>query len=382
MKHALFGCALMQTFMALLGANATWAQAPSPPGNPDSQKYPVSLASYDQGPPTIPREGPQAPIMAESLSETPPAEPGAELAPHCTTCDDGSCVSCRDLRPDCQDCPRFGFLAFSGADTFRNIADGAFQSNFGSVSGLNAAVPLPRFEALGLGWQLGASYGVYDLSGRSSSTSHPSGVQQQIFITTGFFHRGNDGQRFSYGLVYDWMINNNYGASAVPPTLGQWRGQAEWAFSSFNSLGIWATVRDKGFNRQAPENALQISPLSQLDFFWHHKYAQGADSWFYLGLPTQKKLGGPGTLGEFIMGGSAQVPISPQLAMYANAMYMWPSASSGAVAATQDAYNVGFGLAWYPGLNARTRTVNGGCWLPYLPLANNGNFLVDMAGPY
>jgi uncharacterized protein DUF6666 len=353
-------------------ASATFVQAqvPSPP------------TDYDGGPPTIPSTGPNAPIMAESLGEAPQPEAAMEQAALCKTCDDGSCASCQELCPDCQDCPRFGFLGFSGVDTFRGIPDGAFQSNFGTVTGLNAAAPLPGLEAMGLGWQLGASYGVYDFSGRSSSASHPSAAQQQIFITTGFFHRGNDGQRLSYGMAYDWMINHNYGFMAVSPTLGQWRGQAEWAFGARNSLGLWATVRDRGLNRQTRESALQLKPLSQIDFFWHHKYAQGADSWFYVGLPTQKKLGGLGTLGEVIVGGSAQVPISPQLAMYANAMYMWPSASPGPVAATQDAYNVGVGLAWYPGGNARTRTVNGGCWLPYLPLANNSNFLVDMAGPF
>lgn len=338
--------------------------------------------AYDQGPPTIPSAGPDSPIMSQALAQDAESEEAMERAGNCTACDDGSCVSCRNLIPDCQDCPRFGFLAFTGADTFRSIVDGDFQSNFGSVTGANAAAPFPGSEELGLGWQLGASYGVYDFSGRSSSMSHPNGAQQQIFITAGFFRRGNAGQRLSFGMAYDWMINHNYGFMAASPTLGQWRGQAEWAFSGLNSLGVWATVRDRGFDRETRENSLQLRPLSQLDVFWHHKFVQGADSWFYVGLPTVKKLGGLGTLGNVIVGGSAQVPLSSQLAMYANAMYMWPSASPGPVAATQDAYNVGVGLAWYPGRNARTRTVNGGCWLPYLPLANNSNFLVDIAGPY
>lgn len=338
--------------------------------------------SYDEGPPTIPHAGPNAPIMSETLGGDPEGEPAMEQAALCTTCDDGSCDACRQLCPDCQDCPRFGFLAFSGVDTFRSIVDGDFQSNFGSVTGANAAAPLPGLEALGLGWQFGASYGLYDFSGRSSSSAHPSAAQQQIFITTGLFHRGNNGQRLSYGMVYDWMVNHNYGFMAASPTLGQWRGQAEWAFSGRNSLGLWATVRDRGYDRGTNQNPLTLRPLSQLEIFWHHKYVQGADSWFYLGLPTAKKLGGLGTLGSLIMGGSAQVPISRQLAIYANAMYMWPSASPGPTAATQDAYNVSVGLAWYPGRNARTRTINGGCWLPYLPLANNSNFLVDIGGPY
>jgi hypothetical protein len=396
MKQAAASFACTLACIAFFSTSSARAQIPPPPnaGNetPRStapgpigsalQNGNAPPAAYDEGAPTIPKSGPSAPISSEALDTLPGPEAVMEQAARCTSGCNGVCNACNSLLPDCQDCPRFGFLMFSGADTFRNIADGAFQGNFGSVTGANAAAPLPGLEELGIGWQLGASYGVYDFSGRSSSTAHPSGAQQQIFITTGFFRRGNAGQRLSFGMAYDWMVNHNYGYMAISPTLGQWRGQIEWAFGAFNSLGVWATVRDRGYYRHTPENSMQLSPLSQLDVFWHHKFNEGADSWFYVGLPTSKKLGGIGTLGDVILGGSASVPLSPRLAMYAQAMYMWPSASPGPVAATQDAYNLGFGLAWYPGKNARTRTVNGGCWLPYLPLANNGNFLVDMAGPY
>ncbi len=60
-----------------------------------------------------------------------------------------------------------------------------------------------------------------------------------------------------------------------------------------------------------------------------------------------------------------------------HAMYMAPNASPGASGSPRDAYNVSFGLAWFPGRNALSRTVNGARWLPYMPLGNNSNFLVD-----
>ena len=84
-----------------------------------------------------------------------------------------------------------------------------------------------------------------------------------------------------------------------------------------------------------------------------------------------------GSLGEYTLGATFIVPISNCLALYANGSYMRPTASPGAAASIEDAYSIGCGLTFYPGCNARTRTVAGNCWMPYLPVANNGSFLVD-----
>ncbi|HVC96492.1 MAG TPA: DUF6666 family protein [Pirellulales bacterium] len=293
----------------------------------------------------------------------------------CAQCDDGSCDVCRGTCTDCGDGPRLGFTAFSATDTFRGPPEGSFQSNFGTVNGLNAAIPL--VERWGLGWQLGASYGLYDFSGRSSSAPQLSGAQQQFFVTTGFFRRAQVGQRASFGLVHDWMINDNYGQYGLSPTLSQWRGQFEWAFSGSNSLGVWGTVHDNTYIGDRPDNHNQFRAINQINAFWHHKFELGADTWLYAGLPDAKRLVGSGLAGSVILGMSAQVPLNDQLSLYTNAMYMAANAHPGPNGSTQDAYNVSVGLAWYPGRNARTKTVNGARWLPYMPLGNNGNFLVD-----
>ena len=56
---------------------------------------------------------------------------------------------------------------------------------------------------------------------------------------------------------------------------------------------------------------------------------------------------------------------------------MRPSVAAGETASVEDAYSVTFGFVWYPLGNARTKSVAGNCWMPYLPVANNGSFLVD-----
>ena len=155
------------------------------------------------------------------------------------TCGNGSCC---DL--GCDPCPDYGIVGFFGVDSFKGISDGDYQGNFGAVTGLNAALPVPGLRNYGIGWQLGMSYGVYDFDGRDSSFDHQGQCQEQIFVTTGFFHKAEGDQRLSYGVVYDWMINNNWGVFGTAPTLGQWRGQIEYALSGCNAVGVWGCVRD------------------------------------------------------------------------------------------------------------------------------------------
>ena len=39
------------------------------------------------------------------------------------------------------------------------------------------------------------------------------------------------------------------------------------------------------------------------------------------------------------------------------------------------------GVVWYFGRNAVSHSINGKCWTPYMPMANNSNFLVDENPP-
>jgi hypothetical protein len=72
-----------------------------------------------------------------------------------------------------------------------------------------------------------------------------------------------------------------------------------------------------------------------------------------------------------------QVPLSQRLALYGNGAYFHPSASAGAGGAMESGYNVGMGIVWYFGGNARSHAINGHCADPYMPVANNSNFLVE-----
>ena len=94
----------------------------------------------------------------------------------------------------CDECPCRGMVGFAGFDSFKGISDGFLPSNFGAVTGFNAAMPVPGLSDYGIGWQLGMSYGVYDVDGRVFAVDRAQS-QQQIFVTTGFYHKADCDQR-------------------------------------------------------------------------------------------------------------------------------------------------------------------------------------------
>jgi hypothetical protein len=292
-------------------------------------------------------------------------------------CAESSCCgdSCCSL--GCDPWPCRGIVGFAGLDAFKGISDGDHPSNFGGVTGLNASIPVPGLSDYGIGWQLGMSYGVYDLYG-SAAGDNPAQSQQQIFLTTGFFHKAQGDRRLSFGLVYDWMINNNWGEEQVSPTLGQWRGQVEYAVSGSNAFGLWGCVRDHSSAQYVVgTGTVSNRAISQVNLFWHHKFETGADSWLWAGMPERERLSGDGSLGDWMIGANLQVPLSDRLALYANGSYFRPSQSAGAQAAVESGLDVGMGVVWYFGGHAVSHSINGARGLPYMPVANNSTFLVD-----
>ncbi len=308
------------------------------------------------------------------------------MQPPCCTlgCDTEGCESCYDpCGPCCANSlgcdgyPCRGIVGFAGLDSFKGVSDGSFEGNFGTVAGLNAATPVPVWEDYGVNWQLGVSYGVYDFDGWGWASSDRISTQQQIFVTTGFYHKANDDRRLSYGIVYDWMFNDNWGIYGVSPTLSQWRGQIEYSLSGCNAVGVWGCVSDRYSVQTVSQTSIRNAAVNQANIFWHHKFEMGADSWLWIGVPERYSLSRVGSLGDWMVGANLQAPLSDRLALYANGSYFHPTATAGADAAMSSGYDVSIGLAWYFGRHAVSHSINGACGLPYMPMANNSNFLVD-----
>lgn len=272
-----------------------------------------------------------------------------------------------------------------GLDTFRGIADQG-TSNLGLLHSVNVGIPI--LDEFGLGFQVGGSYGVYDWSGRPTPAGPGPGTgvnnsqsQQQGFMTLGFYRQGTADRPLTFGLVYDFMFNSNFGAFADEPRLGQWRALAAYAFSDSDEVGVWGAWSERRAQQGGiPPNQYRI--VSQVNLFWHHKFAQSqSDSWIYIGVPERTRLDGTqnGSLGEFVAGGSLLVPMSDRTSVYIDTTYMKASADAGVPGFQEDSYHLGAGLVFTWGGQNRGYGFTDQRWRPVMPIANNGSMLVDFA---
>jgi hypothetical protein len=282
-----------------------------------------------------------------------------------------------DLRPACDGCPTHGVVALVGYDAFRGVADDSWENN-GIHAGLNYGTRLGQFsEWTGIGFQIGGTVGVYDWAG-TDYRPDPAQAQTQSFVTYGFFRKATEGSRWSAAAVQDWMINNNFGVFGQSPIISQWRGQLGYAVNAWNEFGVWGAWHSLSDSR----NVNGVGPTTwraenQINPYWRHKWGVGGvETSIWVGVPERNRLGAAGSLGDYIAGAAANAPLSDRVGLYTLVTYMHPSARPG-VGSEEEAWNFTIGLAFYPARNARSTTVAGQCWMPQLPVANNGYFMVD-----
>jgi len=284
-----------------------------------------------------------------------------------------------NLAPICDDCPSHGLYGFFGYDSWKTIADGGWSSN-GLHTGVNWGTRLGSFsDWTGIGFQLGGSVGVYNWSGTDYHIARQDQATTQGFVTGGFFRKPTEGSPWTFGLVQDWMITSNYGIFAENPTLSQWRGQLGYALGPWYEVGVWAAWRGQGDSRQVLGfGTVAWRPVEQFNFYTRYKWdLEGTDTWFWIGLPEEDRLAGNGSLGDYTVGVLANVPLRERLALYSLVTYMHPSARPGPIGALEESWCFAIGLAFYPGYNAKSATVADRCWMPLVPVANNGTFLAD-----
>ncbi|HVW38656.1 MAG TPA: DUF6666 family protein, partial [Pirellulales bacterium] len=286
--------------------------------------------------------------------------------------------------PACDDCPNYGGMGFVSYDSWRGISDGSWQNN-GIVVGLNYGTRLGAFSDLtGIGFQMGGSVGAFNWSGTDYRYQDRNEAQTQGFLTYGLFRKANENCRWNAAVVQDWMFNDNFGVFAQNPVLSQGRAQVGYAVNAANEFGLWGTWRYLSASRYVPgEGTVLWRPINQLNFYWQHKWtAGGADTRIWAGVPERDRLAGGGSLGDYLAGALANVPFNDRFGLFALVTYMHPSARPGPAASREDAWNFSIGVTLFPGRNARSTTVSGRCWMPQLPVANNGYFLNDTNHSY
>jgi hypothetical protein len=271
------------------------------------------------------------------------------------------------------DCPsvRVGGDAAVAFDYFRSLPDGSWTGNNGAFTSLNLAVGLPK-EKYGLGVQMGGSYGLYDWDGRGSNlTGNRKALQQQGFLTVGLFRVTPYCSGFNGGIVYDVMFNKHFGVFALDPIIGQLRAQTSYLIQGSNELGVWGTVDTQTSHKETSEIPVKFRAVCQANLFWTYYYKNRAQTTLWAGTPYRKGLMfTSGRAGRYIVGASFKAPLTQAWSVVGHATYMAAHPGPAAQESQNYAANVCFGINYsFGGCKAGQR--------PYLPLADNSNFIAD-----
>lgn len=263
-------------------------------------------------------------------------------------------------------CPPVAGDAGVAYDFFRSIPEGDWEGNTGIYVGFNAGAATP---CQGIDFQLGSSYGIYDWAGRLSAPTHK--VQQQVFVTTGFSRRTPCASGFNAGLVFDWMWNSGLGVFASNADFGQLRLQAGYQVAQYNEFGLWGTLDLYRAHTRSGAISLTYRGLSQINAYWKHLFQNSAETIVWAGVPYKSSLSsGTGRAGIVTLGAAFRAPLCGRFSVEGRGSYMAPHSPTSGLNSRYYAANVCIELKYAFGDQCAPSA-------PYMPLANNSNFLTD-----
>lgn len=256
-------------------------------------------------------------------------------------------------------------------DYFRSLPDGSWAGNNGAYASLNLAVGIPK-EKYGFGAQLGGSYGLYDWDARGSNTTgNTRALQQQAFLSVGLFRRAPCSSGLNAGLVYDVMFNKQFGVFALSPIVGQVRAQLSYLIACENEVGLWGTLDTQTSHEETSEIPVKYRAICQVNLIWTHYFKNLAQTSLWVGTPYRRGLMySSGRAGNYIVGASFSAPLTSTLSIVGHGMYMGARSGSAFQESSNYAANVTFGINYSFGSCKSGHR-------PFLPLADNSNFLVD-----
>lgn len=281
---------------------------------------------------------------------------------------------CAELTWDKEDCcfmPYFGEVSIA-VDNWRSFPEGSWEDNFGIYASGNFGARVPYFDRFGVGVQAGSSFGVYDFAGRGSSYINSNKTQKQLFLTAGMFRQAPDYRGLNLALVYDGMVNWNFGAFAMNPYLSQIRFLASFQDCFYDEIGVFGTLSTNTAYDTIFGYQTKFCAISQINLFWRHTYQNFAQTNIWVGMPYKNGLTKTKELpGIFIIGACFSVPLNENWNIEGHGVYMHPNSKNDIFSSRSYASNVSFGLTYTFG-GKYTPGVQ-----PLLPLASNSNFLVD-----
>lgn len=254
----------------------------------------------------------------------------------------------------------FGTDVSFGYDHFRSLPDGDWAGNTGCLIGFNTAT-----ECKGFKLQTGSSFGLYDWAGRGSAPSNKQRtLQQQLFSTVAV---GKSYSCYNFALAYDWMWNKAFGVFGVQTSFSQLRMSTGYQLNRANEVGLWGTIDLNRSHRSSQNIPVTYRALAQVSAYWKHLFANCSEIMVWAGLPYKRSLSySTGRAGKALFGARVAAPLCNALTFEGHGMYMIPHSADGALRQRNYAANLCLELKYHFG-----------CERPFMPLADNSNFIAD-----
>jgi hypothetical protein len=255
---------------------------------------------------------------------------------------------------------------YLGLNGSKGPEDLGINANFGFRTAVNWGLPV--WQEYGLGVQVGSALNYSRTAVRVLRSVDGTRDRWENFSTGGVFQRAPCG--INWGLVYDFVDERYYSSL----TLGQWRGQVGYNLTDNDEVGAWGAWREHGEAAAVAGEAFSLEPILQANLFWRHTWPNEAVTRLWVGVAEEHGcflLVAPGESPvhhPVVFGADIYVPLNDYLALYGEANFITPN-DSGTVTAF-------FGFAFYPGGGAKAASRSR--FAPYLPLANNPSFAIDL----
>ena len=190
------------------------------------------------------------------------------------------------------------------------------------------------------------------------------------------------------GVVYDWMINKYFGEYGLQANLAQIRYQVGFLWDGSDEFGFWGANPVFTAKRRPAGVLVEYRGISQINLFWQHNFDNCAYTMVWGGVPYGKGLlfdqegeDFPKKINfddqrpaQFTVGFRAGAPLSCNLSLEGHAVYMHPTSYARGEESQNSGFNVAIGLTYSFGDSGLCDEYN---IRPYLPIADNSNFIVD-----
>ena len=183
------------------------------------------------------------------------------------------------------------------------------------------------------------------------------------------------------------MLNDGFGAFNTSANFGQLRPRSPTRLPLATRLVFGArsaTAAPRGTSRAAQSNIARSA--KEMSSGITNSVPAAAMLGCGAVYRTPHRLNGDVSYETFLVGGRTEIPLTNSISLFSNLQMTrfagvhesrWPPNTATAGVSNEPIYAWMIGLTFYPGGTARSTTVAGRSWMPYMPVANNGSFLID-----